>query len=96
MPREAAEALREAEEVVLIKGRTYPYHGRYLQIQVFTKWLTEVNLLVQRFGGNYYKHGTGFVWVLANRQKLLQMVDALQEKFPSENGFENEIIKRYK
>lgn len=82
-------------EILLTCGRCYAYRGRYLQVQVFTKYLTEVNHLEKRFGGKHYKHLSGFVWQISSRQKLVQLIDELREHFPSENGFEVPIIQNY-
>lgn len=95
MPRDLVPPIDTAEDILLTKGRTFTYRGKYLQIQVFTKYLTEVNHLETRWGGHHYKHGTGFIWLIAKRQMLLQIVDDLRDRFPSENGFELPIIRNY-
>lgn len=95
MPRTVTAPLEAAEDILLLKGRTFTYRGKYLQIQVFTKYLTEVSHLEKRWGGHHYKHGTGFVWLIAKREMLLKIVDDLRDGFPSENGFEVPIIQNY-
>lgn len=95
MGKDARAALASPDEILLVKARSYAYRGRYLQIQVFTKHLSEVECLEKKFGGRHYRHGTGFSWVIANRQKLIGIVDTLRDQLPSENGFEVPIIENY-
>jgi len=40
-------------------------------------------VLEEAFGGNYYKHGAGFVWVLGNRERLLELVESLSTVPPN-------------
>ena len=95
MGKDARAPITDPKELLLARGRSYAYRGRYLQIQVFSKYLPEMHALQKAYGGHYYKHGTGFVWVEANRQRLIQIVDELRDSFPSEKGFEIPIITNY-
>lgn len=95
MGRAAADAMNDPAEIILARARTYAYRARYLQVQVFTKYVTETDLLIQTYGGHSYKHGTGFIWMLSNREAVIKLVRAVEDRLPSENGFENLIITGY-
>lgn len=78
-----------AEDLVLEKGRGYLYRSRYPQVVVFTNSGTELDKLVQAFGGNTYRHGTGHVWILSKKKDILVMIDKIKPFLPSRNHFED-------
>lgn len=52
-------------------------------MRVFSKKRADMVVLEEAFGGNYYKHGAGFVWVLGNRERLLELVESLSTVPPN-------------
>lgn len=96
MGRTSTTPLKSAEEIVLLRAKTYAYRGRYLQVYVFTTWVSELRALVYAYGGHYYRHGSGYKWVLSKRGNLIELVKKLTDKFPSTNHFEDLIIEYYK
>lgn len=48
-----------------------------MSVRVFSKLLTDALALKKVFGGNYYMHGVGYIWVLSHRDKLVEMVSGL-------------------
>lgn len=95
MGRSVAEPLKDPHEILLTKARTYAYRGKYLQVIVFSKYLTEIDLLERTFGGHHYVHGTGFNWLLSKREDLVRIVSQVEDRLPSENGFESPILEFY-
>jgi len=83
----------EAKRILIERGRGYLYKGRYPQLTVFTPRVEEATCLKQAFGGNYYRHGNGVVWVLSRRDALDAVLSAIAPE-QSVSGFEN-IIRRH-
>lgn len=96
MGRAFTPPLKDADEIVLRKAKSYAYKGKYIQVYVFTTWVSELRLLVYKYGGHYYRHGAGFRWVLSKRGNLIELVQKLTDKFPSTNHFEDMILRYYK
>lgn len=90
-----ATPLKKPHQIVIERAKVYAYKGQYLQVYVFTTWLSELAMLVRAYGGHYYKHGTGYRWVLAKRGDLCRLVEKVNEHLPSVNRFEDPIIKYY-
>jgi len=91
--RIAQAPLKNAEDILLQRCRSYIYRKRYFQLQVFSKWFTEVELLTAHYNGHWYKHGSGYVWMLTKRNDIIRLVITLQSSFPSESKFEDKILK---
>lgn len=82
-----------AKTILLAKGRGYLYRQRYPQVIVFSRSLTDIDKLKAEYGGNHYKHNTGYVWVLCNRADLRSMLELI-EPCHSKHGFER-LIEPY-
>lgn len=95
MVRTYSTPLKSAREIVLKRAKTYAYKGRYLQVYVFTTWVSELRMLTYVYGGHYYRHGSGWRWVLAKRGSLIALVKDLTDDFPSTNQFEKPILEYY-
>lgn len=68
-----------AAELLVNRARAYK-HGRgrkYWMVQYWTTNVHETRLIKKWFGGNYYRHGVGFVWVLASKRGLKLMLSKL-------------------
>jgi len=52
-------------------------------------------MLTYVYGGHYYRHGSGWRWVLAKRGSLIALVKDLTDDFPSTNQFEKPILEYY-
>lgn len=81
--------LRDPGQIVCAKARGYLYHGKYPQVCVFTKYISELDHLVTAFGGHYYKHLAGYIWVLSRRSEIATMMTKVKPWLPSCHGFEN-------
>ena len=88
-------ALKDPEQILLERAHAYVVRKKYVQISIFTTWYSETELLRRRYGGNKYKHGVGYVWLLSNRDALCEVVSQLRESFPSAYEFENTIMDLY-
>jgi len=91
MGRAITASLKDPFEIAKCKAHTYLYKGRYPQIVVFTKYLTEVLSLEKEFGGNHYKHGVGFTWMLTRQEIISNFIDKMKPHLPSRWGFELEL-----
>lgn len=63
-----------AKQILLERGRGYLYKKKYPQVIIFTRSVMDVDKLIRAFGGNQYKHNTGFIWVLSSKSKLKAML----------------------
>ena len=79
-----------AQQIVLERGRGYLYKGKYPQVTIFTKSLVDIYKLKTTYGGNYYKHNTGFVWMITNRYQLRLLLKAISP-CRSSHGFEDVV-----
>ena len=89
MGRIARAPLKDPFEIAISQAHAYLYKQRYPQVSVFTKYLTEAHCLEEEFGGNHYVHGTGFVWVLAQRNDVATFHEKMKPYLPSQWGFED-------
>ncbi len=93
MGRTVAAPLKDPEAIVLAKGRSYVVRRRYMQIQVFSTWWTEIELLTHHFGGHYYRHLSGYTWMLTDRDEIYALVGRLLPKLPSATHFEDQVLR---
>jgi hypothetical protein len=80
-------------ETLQQKGRGYLTSGKYPRIHVFSRSVVELDRLVRRFGGNYYKHRSGFMWVLSGKQVIADLIKTMDDEgyLPTVHGFENKV-----
>ena len=64
----------KAYKIVRERGRAYLYKGKYPQLTVFTKSVTELDILIQTFGGHSYKHKCGYVWLISRRSQIKKLM----------------------
>ena len=79
-----------AADIVLERGRGYLYRGKYPQVVVFTRSLTDLDKLKQAFGGHSHEHKRGHVWIISHRDELRSMLEALEPR-KSNHEFEDVI-----
>jgi hypothetical protein len=69
----------KAVRIICRDGRSYPTRGgKYVQMQVFSTRQDDVDLLTRVFGGNYYKHKSGWQWISSHKatmQRIRAAVD---------------------
>jgi hypothetical protein len=73
--RNPAEVGRAAR-IIVERARVYPVRGKYRSLRVFSKNMLELELLRDVFGGNWYVHGTGYIWAAGKDDD----VDAIQSR----------------
>jgi len=95
MSKPVSAPLKNADDIILTRCRAYVYRKHYLQLVVFSTWWSEVESVSYSFGGHIYKHGTGFIWILAKRDSILALVTHLKPFFPSFTGFESKVLDIY-
>lgn len=75
------DALGRATELLVERAKVYK-HGRkkkYRQIQVFSRDHRDVRVLKKVFGGNYYRHGVGFTWVVSRKEEVDRLLEIKEE-----------------
>jgi hypothetical protein len=77
-----------AQQILLSRGRGYLYKQRYPQVVVFSKSLVDIYKLKTFYGGNHYKHNSGYVWMITNKRELRLMLDSISP-CRSSHGFED-------
>lgn len=77
MARTPARPIVDPKLCVLSKGRFYVQNGKYPQISFFSIFITEIDIVQNAFGGKYYRHNKGWIWVLARRQDILKLLEVL-------------------
>jgi hypothetical protein len=71
--------MERAARYVAAYGRSYSSHkGTRVVIQLFTKQAKRLEELRQVFGGNYYRHKAGFMWVTGKKDVLLHVAEAVR------------------
>lgn len=76
--------LRVATLTVAEKGRAYKVGKNRLSLHVWSKDRTVLDTLKETFGGNYYRHGSGFVWMCSKRSILYDIWVAVRPFAESE------------
>ena len=84
---------RDPLESIQQKARGYMTKGIYPRIHVFSRTTMELDRLVRKFGGNYYRHGSGFLWVFSGRKAIKDLIKQVGEAgyLPSVHGFEDKV-----
>lgn len=72
----------EACRLLTTRGHAYRSKNKYVIVQFFSKSLVEVDKLRECFGGNYYSHGVGFIWVLQQRDDVRKLAEILEPHLP--------------
>ena len=57
----------------------------HASIRVFTKSITEVDLLRRVFGGEYYKHRSGYYWTLGKRDDQIAFANLVISALPRDH-----------
>lgn len=81
--RRHSDALGRSARIVKDKGRVYLSKGKYITLRVFSKARGDVVTLQKVYGGNYYEHGTGYIWVLGDKEGLKYLVESLDTVPPN-------------
>ena len=65
--------VKDATLTVAQKGRAYKIGEDRLTVQVWSKDYTMLDTVKEVFGGNYYRHGSGFIWACSKRSQLMDV-----------------------
>jgi hypothetical protein len=95
MGRTPSSAITNVHDLLWYRCRSYATRPKYPQLVVFSKWKSELDLLVHYYGGNYYRHGSGFIWSVSKHETLITIVNIMRERFPSRHEFEKLIIQLF-
>jgi len=96
MGRIAIDAMKDPYMILHERARAYVLNKR-VQVHVFSKYPSECSLLIHTFGGNKYKHGSGFTWIISKRSDLVALINLMADKemLPSQHLFEALILENY-
>lgn len=70
--RRDQDTLGRAAELLVERGRVYR-HGfgrKYWAVHFFSRSIPEMRLVKKCFGGNYYRHGVGYLWVISSKEGI--------------------------
>ena len=67
----------DATLTIAQKGRAYKIGEGRLTVQVWSKDYTMLNTVKEVFGGNYYRHGSGFIWACSKRSQLVAIWEGI-------------------
>ena len=81
--------IHDPAKLVCGTARGYLYRGLYPQIRLFTKYPLELDHLTQTFGGHYYPHLAGYIWVLSKQSEVQELLTKVKPYLPSRYGFES-------
>jgi len=75
------------------KGRGYLTKGKYPRIHVFSLSIVELDRVVSEFGGNSYRHGSGYLWVFSGEKAINDLLAKLEDRgyLPSVHKFEDKV-----
>lgn len=72
-----------ATDLIKKRGRAYFTNGgKYVSVHVFSKYLRDVQVLCDLFGGGYYQHGVGWMWMLGSAREQLKLLHSLGGDIP--------------
>ena len=81
---ENSKTMERATRLLVERGRVYSQgRGKYISLRVFTKSVTDLDLLKRVWGGNAYRHPYGnlnskcWVWMLGNGRDLVRVADQI-------------------
>lgn len=64
----------EAGDMVIKLGRAYKNKdGKRITLHVFSKQAVKLDQVCRLLGGNYYRHGSGFLWIMGNKSQLVKV-----------------------
>lgn len=75
----------DATLTVVQKGRAYKIGEDRLTVQVWSKDYTMLDTVKEVFGGNYYRHGSGFIWACSKRSQLMNMWESVRLHLERDN-----------
>jgi hypothetical protein len=75
----------DATLTIAQKGRAYKIGENRLTVQVWSKDYTMLNTVKEVFGGNYYRHGSGFIWACSKRSQLMNVWKGVKDHVEGNN-----------
>ena len=79
---DAMTKLTKLEDAVLTiaqQGRAYKVNPSRITLHVWSKDYTRLDSLKEVFGGNYYNHGSGSLWICSKRGVLREIWEAVMD-----------------
>lgn len=70
------------------KVRAYPVKNGRIALHVWTKDMGRLDVLKEIVGGNYYRHGSGFLWVCSKRDEIVAIADVIRESLETNEVFQ--------
>lgn len=70
--------IEDATNNVARHGRSYNLQNDRIAVHLWSKDASALKVLKEVFGGNYYRHGSGFLWICSKRSQLQKVWEAIQ------------------
>jgi len=75
----------DATLTITQKGRAYRIGEDRLTVQIWSKDYTMLDTVKEVFGGNYYRHGSGFIWACSKRSQLMNVWEGVKDHVEGNN-----------
>lgn len=78
-----------ASRILANRGRAYTSHrGSRLTVQMFSKQYRTLELIKRVFGGNYYRHQSGWLWSTSRKDTVELIRTHVREFLPTRHNLE--------
>ena len=71
--------MQDAVLTIAQQGRAYKVNPSRITLHVWNKDYTRLDSLKEVFGGNYYNHGSGSLWICSKRDVLKEIWEAVKD-----------------
>lgn len=79
-------AHRDAALAIAERGRAYPLKNGRVTVHLFSKDVGLLKNAKDSFGGNYYRHGSGFTWMASSKRSLDLIFRAIKPLLKEKHG----------
>jgi hypothetical protein len=79
-----ATQVEDATLAVAGRARSYNLKNNRIAVHLWGKDAALLRVLKEVFGGNYYRHGSGYLWICSKRDQLERVWEAVQPHLDEE------------
>lgn len=80
--------IKDAVLTVAQKGRAYGVGDTRVTVHVWSKDVAVLKNVKEAFGGNYYRHGSGFTWMCSKQSHLVRVWKLVSPHLPPNHRLE--------
>lgn len=81
-----------ARVIIETKGHLYTLRNKYQSLRVFSRELMEVSRLCRVYGGSFYTHGVGYIWVTSKKSLISAIMSETKLKGGEDGETENQGV----